>query len=107
MAVTKQVRNREFAVMRTAVAPAWGEPLELDFAVTSAIVWNKSNGAGEDLPTEMIEFSYDANHVEGELDPGEAVAFDRMGDGIRKVYVRSTLGGRKVRVHVWQRGEIG
>ena len=55
----------------------------------------------------MIEFSYDADHTEGELDPGESLTFDRMADGIRKVYVRSTTGGMKVRVAAWQRGEIG
>lgn len=104
---TKQVRNRDFSIMRTAIAPAWGEPLELSFGATSLIVWNKSNGSGESVAAEMIEFSYDANRVEGELDPGESVAFDRMADGIRKVYARSVNGGRKVRVHAWQRGEIG
>ena len=107
MSITEQVRNRDFSIMRTAVSPLWGDPLELNFAATSLIVWNKSNGEGEALAPEMIEFSYDADHTEGELDPGEALTFDRMADGIRKVYVRSATGGMKVRVAAWQRGEIG
>lgn len=105
--VMKKVINRIFGVLRTAISPEWGDPLELGFGATSLIVWNKSNGVGEVLPAEIIEFSYDAERVEGELDQGEAVTFDRMADGIRKVYARSTNGGRKVRVHGWQRGEIG
>ncbi len=34
MSVTEQVRNRDFSIMRTAVSPLWGDPLELNFAAT-------------------------------------------------------------------------
>lgn len=103
-------KNRKFVELRTAIAPLWGEPLILDFPVTSIVVWNKSNATGETLPSEPIEWSYDAkdaNDVEGKLDPGEALSQDKLADGLEKLYVRSAGGGRLVRVWLWLRGPGG
>ena len=99
MSITQKVRNRNFMNMLTAVSPAWGEPFELDFAATNLIVKNKSN--------ETIEFGYDADSIEGELDAAEVVTFSQMADGIRTIYARSVTGGKKVQVYAWQRGAIG
>ena len=105
MAVTREVRNRNFMNMLTAIADDWGDPFELGFAATNLIIRNKGS--------ETIEFSFDADFVEGELDgvvqpdPPEEITMSQMPDGIRKVYVRSSSGGQTVRVWAWQRGTIG
>lgn len=105
MSITQEVRNRNYLSMTTAKSPLWGDPFELDFAATNLIIRNKGS--------ETIEFSFDADFVEGELDgvvqpdPPEEITMSQMPDGIRKVYVRSSSGGQTVRVWAWQRGTIG
>lgn len=94
-----RIRNRKYELMQTAVAPAWGNPMTVDFPATNSIVWNKG--------VEEIEWSYDGDRVEGALDPEEGLAQDQMADGIRNIYVRSVSGGQDVKVWLWQRGAIG
>lgn len=96
----KAIKSRAFSVLSTGVSPAWGAPLETEFAITNMIIWNKG---GEDM-----EWSYDGQVVDGKLASSDPpLTFVQMPDGVRKIRTRSTMGGKSVWVWAWQRGAIG